>query len=107
MLSFDSKYDRQLINATFLKDKHNINAVSENVMFNLCFRCNTGERLDEPRRCSSFEASYAYMCILRHCTIIIYIHVFVTDQLMINSCCLFDFDIPRTSITICQNQEKH
>ena len=37
---FNSKYCRQWINATFLQDKHNINAITHNILdTTLCDRC--------------------------------------------------------------------
>ena len=47
MLFFNSKYKCQWITMIFLQDKHNINAVSENIKF-MCILCKTGERLFKP-----------------------------------------------------------
>jgi hypothetical protein len=56
MLSFDSKYNRQLIDATFLQDKHNnINAVFLNIFNNvlkyIVYAYDVSKL--EQRRCSS------------------------------------------------------
>jgi hypothetical protein len=50
---FNSKYEGQWINVIVHQDKHNINAVSENIKF-ICIRHKTGERLDESHVHHSF-----------------------------------------------------
>jgi hypothetical protein len=45
---FGAKYKRQWSNVIFLQDKHNINAVSENIKY-ICIRRKAGEMLGETR----------------------------------------------------------